>query len=465
MENTSSVTIAVAGEQSPEVTGISVPKVKFTVTDNLAPNALGGEKSPTSSCIADPLSTPSKTKRRGSDAPWQTYPAITLEVTTGYALRKRKAPPVVQAPSSESPKKRVRRTATDTDKPQKGPVPDFEHACAETTVEEGAESLLPVVETSSSPITATKRRVRKSAVERRRQGDQSAPAVATAPEGVPIAEGNSTKVRNLESPKSRRQSRKGKERASDSPAPSVTSVEIHHHNVLVLVSGNAYEDEWDSEAALDDELTNVEGNGEVMDEVYSDWTRFELTEDGAVVVPANDLLLDDKPVAICGCGRILEEEREKPSAMCEQPDPRNLLLGGFTDARFQQALRDKLEQQTVQDPPQDEFPMWPPYVDVTKYAGQFHEEIFAVTRIGDNICDLYYSMDNECGNCQRESRYQIQQLEEKLDMIFDLGLSALGMQGIDKSRIVGQDLQLLRLQRIEAREKRQKEEARYWELS
>ncbi|KAF8454474.1 hypothetical protein BGX38DRAFT_265052 [Terfezia claveryi] len=368
-------------------------------------DGLRSDKAPESSPTAVPRCTAPKMKRKVVDAPWQTHAVVTPEATSGYALRKRKSPKVVECATCEPPKKRVQRKAIAHDKPQG----------------------------------------------------------ATGPPGDgPIAEASSTKVQKLP-PTSPCMSSKGKERVSAFPTPSVTCPEIHYQNVLVGVSGNSYdEDKWDSEATLDDGETHVKDNEEVFDGDDSDDSG--VTEEVKVAVLAPGLLLEDKPGDICACGRILDEERQKPSdSMSEQQEPRRFLLGGFTDAKFQQALKDKLEQQTVPDC-QDALLMWRRHVAVTEYAYQFHEELFAVTKIGENIRDLYHNMDYECDNCQRDSRYQIQQWEQKRDMIFDHGPSALSINGIGMSGAVGHTSQVLEFRRAEARDQRLKEEAQYGEL-
>ncbi|RPB27747.1 hypothetical protein L211DRAFT_890826 [Terfezia boudieri ATCC MYA-4762] len=381
---------------------MSPPEVTITVDENLASDGLRSEKEPKDSPTAVPRRTAPKMKRKVVDAPWQTHAVVTPE-TTGYSLRKRKSPKVVEfarASACEPPRKRVQR--------------NIAHAKATGAKRDG-----------------------------------------------PIAEASSTEVRKLQS-KSPCKSRKGKERVSASPTPLVTSLEIHDQNVLVDLSGNFYEDEWDSEATLDDGETHVKVNEQMIDSDVSSVSYF--TEEEIVAVPTAGLLLEDKPVDICACGRILDEERQKPSdSMSQQQEPRRFLLGGFTDAKFQQALKDKLEQ-TVPDSPQDALLMWRRHVAVTEYAQQFHEQIFAVTKIGENIRDLYHTMDNECDNCQRDSRDQIQHWEQKRDMIFDHGPSALGMHGIGMSGAVGHTSQVHEFWRAEARDRRQKEEAQYGEL-
>ncbi|KAF8419216.1 hypothetical protein EV426DRAFT_702099 [Tirmania nivea] len=469
METTTYAPITKGYGQSTQASSISTPQVTVAMANGLGPG--GSERTKAlESAGAVPPGSPPKRKRRGADAPWQTHAAAAPEVTNGYALRKRKSPPGIEeslTPTTELPKKRVRKKVTERTKPA---VPGLADTPVESPVveEEAVEPSRSLEGSSTQVILTPKKRVRKKAIEQRRLEDILAPGLGAAPAVTMVATGTAAGGEKVASPMGKRRSRKGKERASPCPTPSVASVEFHPHNVLFLaLSKNSYEDDWDSEATLDDELAYMKVNGEETDSDNSDWSASELIKDGKLVGPVSDLLLVAKPVEICGCGRILDEGREIPSvSMSQQPNPRQFLLGGFTDTQLQQCLRKKLDlEHDSQGSPAHALMLLRRQADVTEYADQFHAEVCAVTEVGENIRTIYSTMDKECDDCQRESREQIRRWEHKRDMIFDHGPSAIDLQGITMSEVVQHAQELLELKRLEARAKRQMEEEQCREMT
>jgi len=446
------------------------PELQFTLS---ATDSQAGEQ-PAASMVPK-AGLPPKKKRRGAGAPWQTHVAVTPEVTSGYALRKRKSPLAIEAPSAPATvvaKKRACRKVVNINKPQKSPVLTQEHPA-----NPGASKSPPACEGPSILATPTpKTRLRKRAT---RPGGGSVSALVASPEGMPVVAGetsSSAKLQNAVSPNNNPKPNKGKERVRDSPVPPSSIVGTHHHNLLALsVPGSSDGDDWDAVETIEDNQSYAEAEGEGTGEDDCICSELKLTEEGRLIVPFTSLLLSEKSVDICACGKILDGDRGIPAVwMGQQPDPREFLLGGFTDTQLEQALRDRAEhEQGRQGSPEPEYltsiqqtSLDPWQQAVREYADQFHEQVYAVEQVGRSICALYETMAAECDNCRRQSRKLIRLWEHRRDMIFDHGHAAFGILDVNSPDIVkGEDHVFLELKRAEARARRQEEEAQAREIA
>lgn len=449
MEATAFVSVPGANNWNYESSGIATPQDMIAVPSHHSAEGSTEHGGP-SGAIPPPV--PSKRKKRGTGAPWQTHIGVTPVVTNGYGLRKRKSPPIVEAtsvPTAEFPKKRVRKKAL---------PPTLVDASAAARASKSSPGL-----GCSYPLAAptSRKRVPRETTHQGSAENSSGTAVAATTAAAPMTIETSGSGTMQGAVYPTRTPNERQERARDPTGPSVASMVTYHSDVPVLDFSRDSDNEWNPEGTVEEEEVSTEIEEDNIDDDDWDWSECVFTEEGRQVVPATEFLLEDKQVDICACGRILGEEREiPPEWMSQHPNPRDFLLGGFTDTKLEQALKDKLNrEQTKQDTALDEWLMFRLQAHVREYAQQFHDEVFAVQKIGENICELYENMDTECEECQAQSRTEIQRWKHQRDMIFDYGLAALGMHAIQTGGAVRNEHGVLELRRVHARAQRQLQEA------